>query len=453
MEENREFGQMPTEGREYGQIPPEGREYGQIPPAGRDYGQIPPERPVRWRGFKLGFLLGALAMLAAMVLVLVGAQMATTFRITGRLNLPDAGELLASAADDLTGSGQNSALTDKLARIDELIDQYFIFDVDRNAMTDKALAGYISGLDDVYSGYYTPQEYRDTMEESDGTYTGIGVAVQQDPETLAVTVLTVYPGSPAEGAGIEKGDILAKVDGEDIAEWNLTDIVSRIRGKEGTEVVVTVNRNGELIDTRMTRRVLDKITVESRMLEEGTGYLQLTEFDTVSITQLEKAVDDLKAQGMTGLILDLRDNPGGLLTSVVNIADDFLGKSDILYIDDKQGNRSTYSAEDGAVWDGPMVVLINGNSASASEVLSGALQDNNRAIVVGEQSFGKGIVQTFFTLNDGSGIKLTTAHYSTPGGRDIHGVGITPDLGVEDDAETEADEQLDAALEEIRRLQ
>ena len=453
MEENREFGQMPTEGREYGQIPPEGREYGQIPPAGRDYGQIPPERPVRWRGFKLGFLLGALAMLAAMVLVLVGAQMATTFRITGRLNLPDAGELLASAADDLTGSGQNSALTDKLARIDELIDQYFIFDVDRNAMTDKALAGYISGLDDVYSGYYTPQEYRDTMEESDGTYTGIGVAVQQDPETLAVTVLTVYPGSPAEGAGIEKGDILAKVDGEDIAEWNLTDIVSRIRGKEGTEVVVTVNRNGELIDTRMTRRVLDKITVESRMLEEGTGYLQLTEFDTVSITQLEKAVDDLKAQGMTGLILDLRDNPGGLLTSVVNIADDFLGKSDILYIDDKQGNRSTYSAEDGAVWDGPMVVLINENSASASEVLSGALQDNNRAIVVGEQSFGKGIVQTFFTLNDGSGIKLTTAHYSTPGGRDIHGVGITPDLGAEDDAETEADEQLDAALEEIRRLQ
>lgn len=440
------------ENRDYGQMPPEGREYGQIPPAGRDYGQMPPERPARWRGFKLGFLLGALAMLAAMVLVLVGAQMASTFRITGRINLPDAGALLASAADDLTGSGQDSALTEKLARIDALIDQYFIFDIDRNAMADKALAGYISGLDDVYSGYYTPQEYRDTMDDSDGTYTGIGVAVQQDPETLAVTVLTVYPDSPAEGAGIEKGDILAKVDGEDIADWTLSDIVARIRGKEGTEVVVTVNRGGELIDARMTRRVLDKMTVESRMLEEGTGYLQLTEFDTVSITQLERAVEDLKAQGMTGLILDLRDNPGGLLTSVVNIADDFLGESDILYIDDKQGNRSTYSAKDGAVWDGPMVVLINGNSASASEVLSGALQDNNRALVVGEQSFGKGIVQTFFALDDGSGIKLTTAHYSTPGGRDIHGVGITPDLGVEDDTDTEADEQLDAAMEEIRRL-
>ena len=417
-----------------------------------DYGQIPPERQGKGIGFKIGFLAGAISMLAAMALVLFGAQMAAKFRLTGRIVPPDAGELLASSAGTTESAEAEISLSSKLAWIDQLVDSYFIFDADRTAMENKALAGYVEGLDDVYSVYYTQEEYENTMEDSEGVYVGIGVLVQQDPETGKVTVVKVYSNSPAEAGGMEKDDVLAKVDGEDISDWDLSEIVSHIRGQEGTEVVVTVDRDGSQIDIPMIRASLDKITVEYRMLEEGIGYVQLTEFDTISIGQIRNAVEDLKAQGMKGMILDLRDNPGGLLTSVVNIADDFLGESDILYIDDKQGNRSTYSAKEGEIWEGSMVVLINGNSASASEVLSGALKDNNRALLVGEQTFGKGVVQTFFMLNDGSGVKLTTAHYSTPSGADIHGIGVSPDLSIGDDEETEADEQLDAAVGEIKRL-
>ena len=408
--------------------------------------QQPQQRPVRGHGFRAGVLTGIVLAFAACALVVLGAQMAVRFRMTGGLLPTPAGSPASSGSDTASG------ITAKMAEIDQLINQYFIFDVDRQKMADRSLAGYVSGLDDVYSVYYTPEEFQDTMQDSNGSFVGIGVSVQQDPDTGEITVLTVYPDSPAAGGGMEKGDILAKVDGEDVSEWDLSDVVAKIRGEVGTQVTVTVRRGEELIDVTMTRASLDKITVESRMLEDGVGYVQLTEFDAVSAGQIEQAVKDLSDQGMQRMILDLRDNPGGLLTSVVEIADDLLPKADILYIDDKQGQRTTYDSKDGEIWEGPVVVLINGNSASAAEVLSGALKDNNRAILVGEQSFGKGIVQTFFSLSDGSGVKLTTADYCTPSGKNIHGVGIAPDLEVADDPDTEADEQLDAALEEVKRL-
>lgn len=417
-------------------------------------------------GLKLGIAIGVIFVLAAEGLILAG----TSFlgRLGGRIpfgNTSGSGSAVYAGDDgesetaspetagetsDVLGEGEaafNASLEKKLAEINTYIDGTFIFPVDSDHMLDEAVKGYLNGLDDPYSEYMTHEEYVDSMESSDGAYVGIGVAVQQDPDTRMITVMTVYQNSPAEEAGMQKGDILTGVDGDDITTTDLSEVVSRIRGKEGTSVTVTVYRDGQYLDFVMTRKPLNKVTVETEMLDATTGYISLTEFDAVSVEQMRTAVSELQQQGMEKMVLDLRDNPGGLLTSVVTIADDFLPAAKVFYVEDKQGNRTDYDSRAGQIFDGEMVVLINGNSASASEVLSGTLKDNQRATIVGTQSFGKGIVQTFFPLSDGSAVKLTTAHYFTPNGTDIHGVGITPDVEVEDDPETEADEMLERAKE------
>ncbi len=428
-------------------------------------------RPGKGGHFKLGLAIGAIA-----VLVIEAASLGAVTLIQNRMSgtfsglLPgnhvtapsvsgteDQAQTAAGTEDQTQGTAVSDNLTQgaaafdtalqkKIAEINPYIDDAFIFPVDSDKVLDETLKGYLNGLDDIYSVYYTPDEYKETMESSDGAYVGIGVAVQQDPDTKMITAMTVYPGSPAEKGGMKKGDTLVKVDGEDITGWDLSEVVNRIRGEENTQVTVTVYREGEYLDLTMTRAALNKMTVEYKMLENGIGYILLTEFDAVSVEQIRTAVNTLKNQGMQKLVLDLRDNPGGLLTSVVTIADDFLPKANVFYVEDKQGQRTNYDSEEGEIFEGDMVVLINENSASASEVLSGTLKDNGRATIMGTQSFGKGIVQTFFPLTDGSAIKLTTAHYFTPNGTDIHGVGITPDQVVEDDRETEDDEQLQAAL-------
>ena len=346
----------------------------------------------------------------------------------------------------------SDAFEAKITEINKYIDPMFIFPIDREKMLNEAIKGYMNGLGDIYSSYYTPEEYKETLDDSDGNYVGIGVVVQQDANTNAVKVMNVYPDSPAEAGGMQNEDIIIKVEGEDISAWSLNEVVKAIRGEEGTPVNITVYRSGEEVEISMIRKGLTKITVESEMLEDHVGYIRLTEFDAVSIDQMRKAVSELKAQGMERMVLDLRDNPGGLLTTVVTLADDFLPKANIFYFKDKAGNRTDYNSEASLIYDGPMTVLINGNSASASEVLSGTLKDNGRAVLVGEKSFGKGIVQSFYPLSDGSGIKITTSHYFTPLGTDIHGVGITPDIEIKDDRNTEEDEQLVRAVEEVKKL-
>ncbi|MCD8009380.1 MAG: S41 family peptidase [Lachnospiraceae bacterium] len=414
-------------------------------------------RARRKAGFLDGVLVGILASVAVALLVVGGVSAASLLRLRTDIGSSNRSQ----TADGETDSGTSDSLQDgeaefneelesKLAEINAYIDSAFIFDVDEEQMMDSLLAGYLEGLDDDYSAYYTAEEYEETMSDSDGSYVGIGVAVQQDTTTMVITVMTVYAGSPAEASGMEKGDVLQAVDGTDITQEELSDVVNRIRGEEGTQVTVTVLRDGETLDLTMTRESLDKETVEYEMLDDGIGYILLTEFDNVSVSQMEEAITALREEGMEKLILDLRDNPGGLLTSVVSIADLFLPETNIFYAEDKQGDQTRYDSSAEQLCTEELVVLVNGNSASASEVLAGSLKDNDRATLVGTQTFGKGIVQTFYQLSDGSGIKLTTAHYFTPNGTDIHGVGIEPDLVVEDDGETEADEQLEAALEAIR---
>lgn len=345
--------------------------------------------------------------------------------------------------------GETAAdLENKLEEINAYIDAYYIFDVDQEAMENSLLAGYVGGLGDPYSVYYTEEELDSVLESSSGAYYGIGVLVGQ-MEDGSLQVVNVFSNSPAMEAGMQKEDRIIGVDGQSVEGMELDQVVAYIKGAEGSQVTVTVYREstGETLDLSMERREVEVDTVEHRMLDNNVGYLQLVEFDDVSLEQMEAALADLESQGMEGLILDLRDNPGGLLTSVVDIADLFLDEANIFYMEDKAGNRVDYDAQDGTSYQGPIVILVNGNTASAAEVLSGTLQDHGVAQLVGTTTFGKGIVQTFYELSDGSGVKLTTAHYFTPNGTDIHGTGIEPDVTVEMETGADPDVQLEAAQE------
>ena len=385
--------------------------------------------------------------------VIFSIVMVMVMQMTSPISIKSSGENSTQAAANADWSGQ---VEEKLSEIDWYIDHYYIFDVDREKLADGLLAGYVSGLEDPYSVYYTPEKYTDILESANGEYYGIGVLVTEDKDGT-IQIVNVFSNSPAKEAGILKGDIIAGVDNLDITGMDLNQVVGYIKGKEGTSVELQIQRDGEadLLNITVERRQVSVDTVEYRMLEDGIGYLQLVQFDDVSLDQMTAAIEDLKSQGMEKLILDLRDNPGGLLTSVVDIADLFLPEANIFYMEDKSGSRTDYNATDDQLFDGELVVLVNENSASASEVLAGTLKDNGRAQLVGVTTFGKGIVQTFYSLSDGSGVKLTTAHYFTPNGTDIHGVGVTPNVEVEqpDDektGESEIDMQLNKALEIIR---
>lgn len=385
--------------------------------------------------------------------VIFSIVMVMVMQMTSPISIKSSGENSTQAAANADWSGQ---VEEKLNEIDWYIDHYYIFDVDRDKLADGLLAGYVSGLEDPYSVYYTPEKYTDILESANGEYYGIGVLVTEDKDGT-IQIVNVFSNSPAKEAGILKGDIIAGVDNLDITGMDLNQVVGYIKGKEGTSVELQIQRDGEadLLNITVERRQVSVDTVEYRMLEDGIGYLQLVQFDDVSLDQMTAAIEDLKSQGMEKLILDLRDNPGGLLTSVVDIADLFLPEANIFYMEDKSGSRTDYNATDDQLFDGELVVLVNENSASASEVLAGTLKDNGRAQLVGVTTFGKGIVQTFYSLSDGSGVKLTTAHYFTPSGTDIHGVGVTPNVEAEqpDDektGESENDTQLNKALEIIR---
>ena len=385
--------------------------------------------------------------------VIFSIVMVMVMQMTSPISIKSSGENSTQAAANADWSGQ---VEEKLNEIDWYIDHYYIFDVDRDKLADGLLAGYVSGLEDPYSVYYTPEKYTDILESANGEYYGIGVLVTEDKDGT-IQIVNVFSNSPAKEAGILKGDIIAGVDNLDITGMDLNQVVGYIKGKEGTSVELQIQRDGEadLLNITVERRQVSVDTVEYRMLEDGIGYIQLVQFDDVSLDQMTAAIEDLKSQGMEKLILDLRDNPGGLLTSVVDIADLFLPEANIFYMEDKSGSRTDYNATDDQLFDGELVVLVNENSASASEVLAGTLKDNGRAQLVGVTTFGKGIVQTFYSLSDGSGVKLTTAHYFTPSGTDIHGVGVTPNVEVEqpDDektGESEIDMQLNKALEIIR---
>lgn len=386
------------------------------------------------KGFLQGALCGALAMLLVAGLVSCG------------LKMKDSG----SGKDAVDGSTQK-----KVSELKELIDQNYMGDVDEKQLEEGIYKGFISGLDDPYSVYYDEEETKSLYETTEGEYQGIGAVLSQNMNTGIITLVQIYDDSPAMKAGLKDNDILYKVNGEEVTGVELTEVVSHIKGEKGTTVEMTVLRgaDNEEVTVTATRDTVEAQTVKYRMMDCQIGYVSVSEFDSVTYDQYQKALKDLEGQGMKGLVVDLRNNPGGNLNTVCDMLDLMLPKGLIVYTEDKDGNRQEASLDDENQFTLPLAVLVNGNSASASEIYAGAIQDYGIGDIVGTQTYGKGVVQQIFDLKDDTCVKLTIAKYFTPKGRSINGKGITPDVEVEyeaDENNPEADNQLDKAVETIK---
>ena len=364
---------------------------------------------------------------------------------------------------DVSSQGMyDKEVEDKVEEINGYIDAYFYFETDQELQEEAIYDGIMAGLDDPYSVYYTADEYADLMEENSGEYVGVGAVVTQGADK-AVTIVRPIPGSPAEEVGLMAEDIVVQVDDVEITNQDLTTVVEMIRGEEGTEVYIKVYRPSinDYVEFNVTRRVVENVTVNAEILDDNIGYIQVQQFYDNTDEEFIAAVQDMQSKNVKGIIVDMRDNPGGLLTSVVNMCDFIMDEGPILTTKDKHGRIiAQYDSTDEESLDIPMVVLINGNSASASEIFAGAMKDTGKAELVGTTTFGKGIVQSVMPLSDGTAIKLTIAKYFTPAGNDIHEAGIEPDYVVElpDGVESavnvkqEDDTQLDKAIDIIYQM-
>ncbi len=381
--------------------------------------------------------------------VLTGAAVVGTLSLGGCMTTHSIGSFLRQE------SGLSDDINNKLSMLQTVIDQYYLYDdeVDQEALTEGIYKGYVNGLNEPYTTYYTKEEYAQMEESTSGTYSGIGVLISQDVKTGFVTIVNVFAGSPAEEAGMLAEDIITKVSGEDISGQDLSTIVSKIKGKEGTRVEIEVYRSSEdaYVTLDVERRKIEVQMVEHEMLADQIGYVRISEFEELTADQFDEAISDLTGQGMKGLVIDLRNNPGGLVNSCVDVIDRILPSDQlVVYTVDKNGDKEEEKTSDDETVDVPIVVLMNGESASASEIMGGCLQDYGRAKLVGTQSFGKGIVQYIIPLGDGSAMKLTAAEYFTPKDRNIHGSGLTPDIEVEPGEDKETDVQLDKAVEVVK---
>jgi carboxyl-terminal processing protease len=359
---------------------------------------------------------------------------------------------------DLTGSSLlDESTTDKLNELSTYIKYYYYDDVDEQDLRDGMYAGLLEGVGDKYSVYYNEQEYESLQIDTTGQYYGIGAGLSQNADTMAVTIIKIYEGTPSEAAGLKKDDVILSVDDTQADSMELSNLVKLIRGDAGTTVHLEVYRPSteEYLSFDVERADVTLPSVESEMLENHIGYILIDSFETDTANQFEKALAALEADGMEALIVDVRSNPGGMVTSVVQILDDILPEGLLVYIEDKYGNRQEYSSDGATSLDCPIAVLINGDSASASEIFAGAIKDYEYGTLIGTTTFGKGIVQTIFPLEDGDAVKITTAKYFTPKGNYIHGVGIDPDIELEyeyldpdgESYEKQYDNQLQKAIE------
>lgn len=324
-------------------------------------------------------------------------------------------------------------INDKIKQINALLDAKYIEEFEMEELIENALEGYVKGVGDPYTSYFSKEKFQAFMEDSAGSYEGIGVVVTFGENGEDIVVLSPYEGSPGEKAGIKQGDHILRVDGTDISGMSLEEAVKLIKGPKDTEVVLTVYRriDDKLIDITITRDVISMETVSHEMLEGDIGYMSISGFQEVTYDQFLEAYKDLENQGQKGMIIDLRNNPGGLVNIVSKIGDELLGEGLIVYTEDKDGNREEVFSDEKHQFKKPLVILVNEYSASASEILAGAAKDHKAATIVGTTTFGKGLVQGSYQLNDGSAIKVTIAKYFTPSGNYIHGVGIEPNIEVE----------------------
>lgn len=357
------------------------------------------------------------------------------------------------------GTPAEDVITDstieKVEALEQLIGEYYYQDedIDVDLMTEGMYAGLVNSLGDPYSVYYTAEEWQELMDQSEGIYYGIGAYLQLDLATGLARINGVIANTPAEEAGLRENDIIYMVDGEQVQGLELSEVVARVKGEAGTTVHLTIYREGEpdYLEFDVERRKIESPTVNYEMYDNGVGYIQITEFDEVTTDQFTEALAVIKGSKAKGLILDLRSNPGGSLSVVVDIARSILPKGLIVYTEDKYGERDEYTCDGKHELDIPLVVLINGNSASASEILAGAVKDYGKGVLIGTTTYGKGIVQRILPLTDGTALKLTISSYYTPKGNNIHGIGIEPDIVCEFDGESYYEEGVDNQLERAKQ--
>lgn len=345
--------------------------------------------------------------------------------------------------------------TAKIRQIEEMLDTYYVEDYDKELAEELMYTGLVAGVGDPYTYYLSADSLAEQVEKNSGHFVGIGVEIYAGDDGYIV-VSSVTPGGPAEAAGILAEDKITEVDGESITGKTAADVSALVKGEEGTDVTLTIFREstGEVLEKTVTRQDIQVQTVSWRMMDDNIGYISITNFRENTYNQFKEALDTLEAEGMEKLVLDLRNNTGGLVKSAHEIGEELLPEGIMVYTMDKEGNREDTLCDD-VYNDVPMVVLVNGNSASAAEILAGAIQDTGRGELIGTTTFGKGLVQRLFTLPDGSGLNVTIQKYYTPNGTSIHGVGITPDYEVELPEEyaqqanipAEADTQLQKAVE------
>ena len=390
----------------------------------------PVKKEKKKRPFRLGFLVGMLVMLLLCVGSFFALLLTRHLYLAGGEGLVDA-EVIAKAET-----------------IYAYLDQYSIYDFDETALREGMFDGLLDGTGDKYAEYYNADEIKDLFADYNGDFCGIGVLLRTNSDDQAY-VSGVYDDSPALEAGFQEGDILIAVDGQSLAGMSRTEIAELVRGPENTQVVITVYREDtdETLDLTCTRKKLKKIDVEYRMVSDTIGYIWIKDFDDVTTEQFIEALNALKEQGMEDLIIDLRMNTGGLFRVSLEIAREIMCEGLIVSIEDSTGEMKEYTCDGDKEFGGRIVILTDGYTASASEILAGALKDNGMAVTLGTTTFGKGLVQDFYYLSDGSCIKFTTNSYYTPSGAAINGVGIAPDIEVEFDGDLYYDEGIDNQIE------
>ena len=390
------------------------------------------------KGYGAGIVTGILATVLVSLLLLVGFRVITN-----------------TAGSYASGKVTEKEVSKKLNKLNALIDKYYLYEdeIDTDKLAEGIYSGYTSALGDKYTVYYDEDETKALMESTSGTFSGVGATLTKDADTGYATIVNVYEDSPAEKAGLKAGDILEKIDDHEVGDEQLDTVVSWIKGEKGTDVKITVLRDGEELELTATRDTIEVKTVSYEMKENQIGYIKVSEFDTVTYDQFKEALDDLEKQGMQGLIVDLRNNPGGSLDTVTNMLRLLLPEGTIVSTKDKNGKKDEITCDGTHEFKKPMAVLVNQYSASASEIFSGAVQDYGTAKIVGVTTYGKGVVQQLMDLGDGTCLKVTIAEYYTPNGRSINGKGVEPDVEVEyqyDEENPKADNQLDQALSTVQ---
>ena len=347
---------------------------------------------------------------------------------------------------------ETSKLDTKIQLIKKCIDEFYLGEINENDMIESAVKGYVAGLGDEYTEYLTKEEYEELMVEVNGNYVGIGIYMTQDKNGNAVVLLPIE-GSPAEEAGLKTGDIITKINGEECIGMELSLVANKVKGEEGTTVDLEIQREDEIINKTIERRTVEINNIETEVLDNNIGYIQILSFDDGCSDKARKSLNELMEKGIKSIIIDLRDNGGGVVSEATDMADLFIEKDKNIMIEiDKEGNAQTTTAEKEPIVKSDMkiVVLTNENSASASEILVGALKDNNAAKVVGTTTFGKGVMQELVPVSSGGALKLTIKEFYTPNGNKINKEGIKPDIEIEDNSETKEDEQLQKAIEELK---